>query len=480
MARLAKRPSSDDGEDSDTSTSTRQRPNRRHDNPGSLSPSPAASFSSDKENQSESTQRARDLHGKAGTMGPPKLLTPGSAESTAHSNKRRRLGDRDAPNASQTLLRQQLSKVEDLQYYDPDQPMDERRMYRKKMRELTRELNDSRTEYMAADSTGLLDTVNKCNDLFKIVKQTSDATLDSRLMVTTGELSARRARQTKIGGSSQGIDVDEFVGKCLSYMGNGAGDNGASLSGTQRRRQRDNDESGAEDSQDEGEELDWEQFGRRACFPYNIRPPVSGFLLGPLSVQKRVRKQTQRRPRLQKQDPREAIRPEEVKVKDLAQAENSNLTVLCTKYRTLLHKTTNEAEARVMAEALDDMTDEEVRELMHKHGIAENGGLPLIHTTFNPVSFGQTVENVFYLSFLIRDGYVKIDRDAWMGPTLHWDVGHDEKEIQDGDVNRRQAVFHLDYDVWEDAVVTWDIEKSIIPHRGMDEGTQVGVNGWYG
>ena len=141
MARLAKRPSPDDDGASDTSTLTRRPPNRRSNNPGSLSPSPAASFSSDKENQSESAQRGRDSNGKTRTMGPPKLPTPGSAESTTHSNKRRRLGDRDAPSASQALLRQQLSKVEDLQYYDPDQPMDERRIYRRKMRKLTRELN---------------------------------------------------------------------------------------------------------------------------------------------------------------------------------------------------------------------------------------------------------------------------------------------------------------------------------------------------
>lgn len=436
MARLAKRPSPDDDEESDHSVSTRQPANPRSDNLGSLSSSPAASFSSDKENQSESTQRTRDSIGKAGAMGPPKLPTPGSAEPAPHSNKRRRLGDREVPNASQALLREQLSKVEDLQYYDPDQPMDERRLYRRKMRELTRELHgwcsaygvynydlltaqtDSKSEYMAADSTGLLDTVNKCNDLFKIVKQTSDATLDSRLMVTTGELSARRARQTKIGGASQGIDVDEFVGKCLSYMRKGAGGNGASSSGTQRRRQRDVHDSGAEDSQDEGEELDWEEFGRRACFPYNVRPPVSGFLLGPLSVQKRARKQIQRRARLQKQDPRNAVRPEEVKAKDLAQMENSNLSVLCTKYKALLHKTIHEAQAKVMAEDTEDMTDEELRDLLHKHGIAENGGLPLVNFAFDPLSFGQTVENLFYLSFLIRDGHVKIDRDPYMGPTI--------------------------------------------------------------
>ena len=63
---------------------------------------------------------------------------------------------------------------------------------------------------------------------------------------------------------------------------------------------------------------------------------------------------------------------------------------------------------------------------------------------------------------------------------LDGDVAHDEKDIQEGDVARRQGVFHIDYDVWEDVVATWDIKSSLIPHRSMDEGTQVGVNGWYG
>ncbi|KAL9113504.1 MAG: hypothetical protein Q9187_007605, partial [Circinaria calcarea] len=190
---------------------------------------------------------------------------------------------------------------------------------------------------MTADSTGLVDTVNKANDIYTNVKQTSDATLDSRLLVTTGDLSARRSQHLKLGDSQQGVDVNEFVTKCISFMRKGPSDGETGLSGpaTQRSRRARNDsddgESAAEGSADEGDAFNWEWLGRKACFPHNLRPPVPGFLLGPLSVQKKFRKQTQRRERLQKRDPRDAVRPEELKSKDFEKVENSNLTSLCAK-----------------------------------------------------------------------------------------------------------------------------------------------------
>jgi hypothetical protein len=36
----------------------------------------------------------------------------------------------------------------------------------------------------------------------------------------------------------------------------------------------------------------------------------------------------------------------------------------------------------------------------------------------NPKSFGQTIENMFYVSFLIRDGRVEIDFDEFGLPAL--------------------------------------------------------------
>lgn len=279
---------------------------------------------------------------------------------------------------------------------------------------------DSRAEYLKPTSKGLLETLNKANTFYGTVKQTSDATLDSRLLVSTADLSAKRTQQLNLGDVTQGIEVSDFINKCRSFMRRG--DVAAQgTTSTQRRRRRavnDEDDSAAEGSADEGDEFNWEWLGRQACFPYNVRPPVPGFLLGPLSVQKRQRKQTQRRERFQRRDPRDAIRPEEVKAGGNDKAENSNLTTLCREILELLVRTQGEGQEKVQEEATEDMSEQDIYDLMVKHGLAEDGGVAFFHFVINLRSFGQTVENMFYTSFLIKEGSVGIQFDKFGLPTL--------------------------------------------------------------
>lgn len=183
------------------------------------------------------------------------------------------------------------------------------------------------------------------------------------------------------------------------------------------RRDEDSEEEGAEEF-DEGDAFNWEWLGRQACFPNNVRPPVPGFLLGPLSVQKKVRKATQRRERLQRQDPRDATRPEEMKAQDFSKSANSDLTTLCTRIRELLVRTQVEGQKKVADEMTDDISDEDARELLTKHGVADDEGVPFFHFVMNPKSFGQTVENLFYVSFLIKEGKAAIGNDTNMLPTI--------------------------------------------------------------
>ena len=112
---------------------------------GSLSPSPAASFSSDKENHSAVHEPARQTTRRAGVMSPQKLPTPTSAEPPSpRSSKRRKLGERDVVNPSQRAHERELQESGNIQFYDPDQSMEERRAVRKEFRDLTNELNGKR------------------------------------------------------------------------------------------------------------------------------------------------------------------------------------------------------------------------------------------------------------------------------------------------------------------------------------------------
>ncbi|KAL8815930.1 MAG: hypothetical protein Q9223_004988 [Gallowayella weberi] len=456
-----------------------------------LSPSPAASFSSDKENRNTTRRSSRSVNGTSKRMPPPNLPTPGSAETgTPRSAKRRRLGElaeRGVPNASQVAHESALDKLGHAQYYDPNQSMAERRAVRKGIRDLSKELTESRAEFLTPASDGLVKTLERANEIFATVRQTSDATLDSRLLVSTADLSAKRTTQLNLGDNTQGIDIDDFIGKCITFMRRGPNDASAAGARTQntstaRRRQRrevdDEDSSPEQGGFDEGDEFDWAWLGSRACFPNNVRPPMPSFLLGPLAVQKKIRKVTQHRERLQKRDPKDAIRPEEIKAKDLKQAESSNLSTLCKNIHRLLMEKTWEGQQALNAIVEADGSEEEFKAEARRHGLAENGQMSFFPFVINPKSFGQTVENLFYVSFLIRDGDVQVGQSDDSLPTLI-SLERRSRDEQATGTQKHQAVFHLDFETWEDLVDAFDIKESIIPHRQSEDEPQVNASGWY-
>lgn len=275
---------------------------------------------------------------------------------------------------------------------------------------------------MQPGTKGLVDIVEQANQFYANVKQTSDATLDSRLLVNAADLSHKKAAQLALGDTSAGIDVDEFVSKCVSFMRRGSTDATGPRNGTQGRRgaygrsQRDPE---ASDEDDSGDAMNWDTLGRLAGFPYNSRPAVSGWLLGPLSLQKRTRQFTQRRPQEQI-DPSQAVAPRDMEQQDLGQQENANLTEVCSEINKLLAKSQDEGlkNAEKDLEKIEDLTPERAQEIMNKHNVADDGGIPLFGFCINPKSFGQSVENLFYVSFLVRDGTVGVSTDSRGLPTL--------------------------------------------------------------
>jgi hypothetical protein len=152
---------------------------------------------------------------------------------------------------------------------------------------------------------------------------------------------------------------------------------------------------------------------------------------------------------------------------------------MCTSINKLLGKTRDQAEklANEALEQIGDPTEDEVQSIMAKYNIADDAGVPLANFCINPKSFGQSVENLFYLSFLVRDGTVGISTDSRGLPTLHPTKPLAPSEAQRRGVQKHQSVFSLDFDTWKDMIDAYNIKECIIPHREEEENDT--AQGWY-
>jgi len=80
------------------------------------------------------------------------------------------------------------------------------------------------------------------------------------------------------------------------------------------------------------------------------------------------------------------------------------------------------------------------------------------------MSFAQSVENMFYLSFLIRDGKVSLDTDEKGEPTICCCEQPTPDDYTQG-LRKQQIVFELDMATWKRAIDVFQIKEPTIPTR---------------
>ncbi|KAF8967875.1 Nse4 C-terminal-domain-containing protein [Flammula alnicola] len=281
--------------------------------------------------------------------------------------------------------------------FDPDQDPEEKRAVRQNYRSLTKKIEEHRGNPNDFTTEELLSQVHKADELFDKVKGPQEATLDSHLLLMASNMGAQKARAMKSGSGA--FDVDDFVSKLVQFMG-----------GQKTLEDALPEDSDGEEMQDSSSPLDWDRIGRKAMAK-SRRVPAMGFMLGPLSIEQKKRAPA-KRSKLEKNKEDER-KPQELKEEDITRSENET--------------TKNVA---ILETLLEDI-----------------GTVNIFKFVINPNDFAQSVENIFYLSFLIRDGKVAFETQD--GEPVIFLCGQPDDADYEGGLKKRQMVLEFDMATWK-------------------------------
>lgn len=312
-----------------------------------------------------------------------------------------------------TQLLRTLEEHIDRTKYDPAQDKEVRRMIRSQYRTVIDALIKKKRSLIQPNSAGMIEALGKLNDIFAFVRNTLEATLDAKALSYLGDYSIEKARNLQLGATA--FNVDEFVAKVKTL-------------------------GGAVSTRDESRALNWEAIGLRAN-QFNNQVVSTDFMYGPLAVEKKLRKQVKQVRIIRNQE--DLIQPTQLQGQDLGQQENETSANVNQIYRIL----------------------------------DERGPTNLLEFVVNPASFSQTVENIFYVSFLIRNAVAEID-DSTGQPLLSTRAPPTQEETAQG-LGKSQLILNMDMKLWREIIATYGIQNAIIPTRPTTSAALSSSSRWY-
>ncbi|GAA6015967.1 hypothetical protein JCM11491_007128 [Sporobolomyces phaffii] len=319
-----------------------------------------------------------------------------------------------------------------------------KKQIRQKYRRLQEAADGLRTDLTNTTMKSLGDVLKRSNKTFDKVRGPAEAILDSKVLIATSEAGALKARQLKIDADA--FDTDEFLVRLANFMGQSVG--AASRAERRNRRvARDDSENGGAD------ETPW-LWGKvgKVLSGESKRPAVLEHMYGPLQLEIKEKKARTQRQK-QKFDESQRMRPEEILATDVAK--------------------NNIESGKVTARIAKRLRD-----------IAGDKGIPYLRFIVNPHSFSQTVENMFYFSFLIKEQKVALEIDddpesPYFEDMITYVVDPVQAAATLDKIVPHQVVLELTQAVWREAIEAYDIDEPMIPTReGFVPPTAGGKKKW--
>ncbi|EGG10633.1 uncharacterized protein MELLADRAFT_93672 [Melampsora larici-populina 98AG31] len=257
---------------------------------------------------------------------------------------------------------------------------------------------------------------------FKSVMNPGVATIDAQALRLLSEAQVQRTRDLKT--EIESFNTDDFITHFTQLLG--------------KRNTMDSDDD--DDDEDHVQNrargfVDWEKAGKR-LMRYSRRAPTMDVMYGPLDIEHKKRKFTQRTKVVK--DPTQKTAPTEVAAADL------------NKVREETIRLTNS-----------------IRQNLHRQ---PESGVNFFKFFINPNSFSQSVENLFFISFLIKEGAAAIENEDEDGnprefPIILASEIMSKQDMAEGAYKKAQVIMELTIQDWEDAIELFDIRKPMIEHR---------------
>eukprot|EP01137_Pigoraptor_chileana_P006505 Opistho-2@3234 len=322
--------------------------------------------------------------------------------------------------------KRQRQEDDDIREVDPpadehdlygNQTREERQLIRQGYRTIQTDIDKNRHNLIEGDDDGLNKLLEDAAKNFRQVKRTHEAAIDSQVIAQISTMGAQRAM--KMSTDFVNFDANVFIAKLKGKMAVHIDEaHGGAASDTQ------NDDASAADH-NKDVVAGWAKLGRLALPIFRTLPAVS-FVYGPLEIVQVQRKQAERQKRLkfdesQKVTPLEGIAP---------------------------------------GASSEETTTREVKVVLEQLRVIEKP-INVFQFVINPDSFSQTVENIFHLSFLIKDGHARM----YIENELPFVVAVEGEESSGPTEQRKQSIFSMDVPQWRELISLLNITESIIPHR---------------
>lgn len=329
----------------------------------------------------------------------------------------------------------ELTRAAESSRFNPNPDETKVRQLRSGYAKLLGEVRSKRGDLIQAESTRLVDMLGDANELLGHVHTTVDATLDSRFMALSADLGAEK--MNKLAAGSIDFGLGDFCSLAKAALMRSAGPPALLLGSSLLTSEADVVNANASASSSgpsppAGDQYNWKIIGELALRHWRGVSTLD-FMLGPITVEPKEKKGRVRAPRQPKLIDEPIVQPIIIDDKQAAlPAATETTNNVIRVYGTLVEVTP----------------------------------IPFYQFIIHPNSFARTVENLYYVSFLINDNRIRLERKEGSAELVLNMINDDkdEDETEEGWAHpKHQAIYTITMKVWREMIEKYQIIQPMIP-----------------